>query len=80
MFYKITSMILGLLRFIQCSSGILLIITILLHSPKGEGLGSIGGSAHLFKAGQGLESGLNRLTAILAIIFMLSAGLLSALS
>lgn len=52
---------------------IALIIAILLHTAKGEGLGSIGGSARLFSSQKGLESGLNRVTTILATAFLLVA-------
>lgn len=47
-----------------------LIVTILLHSPKGEGLGGIGGQARVYNAQKGLEAGLNKITGTLAIIFM----------
>lgn len=50
-----------------------LIIAILLHSPKGEGLGAIGGSAKLFNSQQGLESGLNQVTKGLATLFLVIA-------
>jgi preprotein translocase subunit SecG len=43
---------------------------ILLHSPKGEGLGGIGGSATLFSGKRGAEAGLDRLTWIFALLFM----------
>ena len=57
-----------------CALG--LIVTVLLHSAKGEGLGGIGGQAHLFRAQKGLESGLNRVTAGFATGFLLIAGIL----
>lgn len=49
---------------------ITLIIAILLHSAKGEGLGAIGGSAKLFRSQRGMESGLNKGTSILAFLFL----------
>jgi len=49
---------------------IALIIGILLHSAKGEGLGAIGGSAKLFRSQRGMESGLNKGTSILAFLFL----------
>ena len=48
-----------------------LILAVLLHSAKGEGLGGIGGQAKLFGTQKGLEQGLNKITAILAILFVL---------
>lgn len=47
-----------------------LILLILLHAPKGEGLGGIGGTATLFSGKRGAEAGLDRLTWIFAFIFM----------
>lgn len=65
------------LLVIEFISSVALIILILLHSPKGEGLGGIGGQARIFSAQKGLESGLDKLTAIMGTIFLLSAALLS---
>jgi preprotein translocase subunit SecG len=62
---------------IEVLSGLALIITVLLHSPKGEGLGSIGGQARLFNnPHKDLEAGLNRVTYSAATIFMSTATLL----
>ncbi len=47
-----------------------LIFLILIHSPKGEGLGGIGGTATLFQGKRGAEAGLDRLTWTFALIFM----------
>lgn len=55
---------------LQFLSGLGLIITVLLHSAKGEGLGGIGGTAHIFGSQKGLEEGLDRLTLILAVTFV----------
>jgi preprotein translocase subunit SecG len=48
----------------------LLILFILLHAPKGEGMGGIGGSATLFTGKRGAEAGLDRLTWIIFGLFM----------
>lgn len=58
------------LLLIQILSGLGLIVTVLLHSAKGEGLGGIGGSAHIFGSQKGLEDGLNKLTTIIAVTFI----------
>lgn len=60
-----------LFQYGQIISAILLIILILLHSPKGDGLASIGGSSQLFSSQKGVEAGLNRLTTIVAVVFAL---------
>jgi preprotein translocase subunit SecG len=62
-------LLLGMEFFISA----VLIIAILLHTPKGEGLGAIGGSAKLFNSQQGLDAGLTRFTTILATLFMVIA-------
>jgi preprotein translocase subunit SecG len=62
---------------IQVISAFLLIIAVLLHSAKGEGLGGIGGTAHIFGSQKGLEEGLDRLTLGLAVTFMFTSLVLS---
>ena len=49
-----------LLLIIELISAIGLVITVLLHSAKGEGLGGIGGQARLFNAQSDMESGLRK--------------------
>ena len=65
-----------LLITIEFIASIGLILAVLLHAAKGEGLGAIGGEARLFRSNKGLEAGLNKVTAILAAIFLISAGIL----
>ena len=52
----------SLLLGIEFLIGIALVACVLFHSPKGEGLGAIGGQARMFSAQKGIESGLNRVT------------------
>lgn len=59
------------LILVQLASAITLIIAILLHTAKGEGLGGIGGAAKLFGTPKGLEEGLDKITGILAAAFLL---------
>lgn len=47
-----------------------LIILVLLHSPKGDGLGGIGGQAQLFTSTKSAETTLNRATWTLTVLFM----------
>ena len=58
---------------IQIVSAVLLIILVLLHSPKGDGLGAIGGAANLFSSQKSAEKGLNRVTYILSAIFLVTS-------
>lgn len=67
---------LHIFQYIQITTAVLLIILILLHSPKGDGLASIGGASNLFSSQKGVEAGLNRLTTIVAVIFALVSFLL----
>ena len=65
-------------------SAVGLIILVLLPSPKGDGLGGLGGQAQLFTSTKSAETTLNRVTWTLTIIFMgltvvLSAGWLDTL-
>jgi len=58
---------------IQIFSAILLTILVLMHSPKGDGLGAIGGMANLFSSQKSAESGLNKLTMYVSIIFLVTS-------
>ena len=55
-----------------------LIILVLLHSPKGDGLGALGGQAQLFTSTKSAETTLNRVTWILTVLFMGLTVVLSA--
>lgn len=58
-------------------SAVLLIILILLHSPKGDGIGGIGGASHVFASQKSAEKGLNKLTGIICAIFIVCTFLIS---
>ena len=47
---------------VQIITAFLLIILILLHSPKGDGIAGIGGMSHVFASQKSAEKGLNQLT------------------
>ena len=55
-----------------------LMAMVLLHSPKGDGIGGIGGQAQLFSSTKSAESNLNRITWGLFLIFITIAIVLSA--
>lgn len=57
-----------LLQFLSAAA---VIITVLLHSAKGEGLGGIGGQARIFGTPKGLEEGLDKITIGSAVVFIL---------
>jgi len=57
-------------------SALLLIVLILMHSPKGDGIAGIGNAAQVFTSQKSAEKGLNKLTGIVAAIFILCVFLL----
>ncbi|NEQ37779.1 MAG: preprotein translocase subunit SecG [Okeania sp. SIO3I5] len=59
-------------------SAIGIIVFVLLHSPKGDGIGGIGGQAQLFTSTKSAEITLNRITWTLSVVFMGLTVLLSA--
>ena len=61
---------------IQVISSILLIVLILMHSPKGDGIAGIGNAAQMFSSQKSAEKGLNKLTGIIALIFVICVFLL----
>lgn len=63
----------GAILLFEVGVAILLIALVLLHGPKGEGLGSIGGEARLFTSPQGSASGLTKITAYVAGVFIVLA-------
>ena len=61
---------------IQIISALLLIILILMHSPKGDGIAGIGNAAQVFSSQKSAEKGLNKLTFIIAGVFTVCVFLL----
>jgi len=59
--------------------GIILIILVLLHSPKGDGMGGIAASgSSLFNSASSAEASLNKITWTFLVIFLSLAIILSA--
>ncbi len=59
-------------------SAVGLIILVLLHSPKGDGVAAIGGQAQLFSSTKSAENTLNRVTWALTVMFLGLTVVLSA--
>jgi len=59
-------------------SAIALIVLVLLHSPKGDGIAAIGGQAQLFSSTKSAEKTLNQVTWALTVIFLGLSVVLSA--
>ncbi|MCX4275726.1 MAG: preprotein translocase subunit SecG [Candidatus Gastranaerophilales bacterium] len=64
---------------LQMISGVLLIILVLLHSPKGDGIAAIGSASQLFSSQKSAEKGLNKVTYTVGGIFILATLILGYL-
>lgn len=69
--YQLTQIIWAVCAFLT-------IVFILLHSPKGDGLGGIGGQSQMFTSTKSAENALNRITWALGIAFITLTVVLSA--
>jgi len=69
----------SILTWIWALSGLLLILLVLLHSPKGDGMGGIAASgSSMFTSASSAEASLNKATWTVLIIFLILAVVLSA--
>ena len=69
----------SILTWVWALSGLLLILLVLLHSPKGDGMGGIAASgSSMFTSASSAEASLNKATWTVLIIFLLLAVVLSA--
>jgi preprotein translocase subunit SecG len=68
----------SIIQIVWIASAIGLILLVLLHSPKGDGLGGIGGQAQMFTSTKSAETALNRATWILCVTFIGMTVVLSA--
>ena len=72
-------MIRSVLSWLWMLTGVLLIISVLLHSPKGDGMGGIAASGgSMFTSARSAEAALNRITWTLLSLFLGLAVILSA--
>lgn len=70
--------VITILKVIWMVSAVGLTALVLLHSPKGDGLGGLGGQAQLFTSTKSAETTLNRVTWTLTVLFMGLTVVLSA--
>ncbi len=70
--------VIQLAEIIWIISAMGIIVFVLLHSPKGDGIGGIGGQAQLFTSTKSAEITLNRITWTLSVMFMGLTVILSA--
>lgn len=61
---------------LQIVSAVLSVLLILLHSPKGDGMASIGAASQLFSSQKSTEKGLNKVTYFFVGLFILSTFML----
>jgi preprotein translocase subunit SecG len=72
-------MLTTVLTWIWVGAAVLLIITVLLHSPKGDGMGGLAASGgSMFTSARSAEQTLNRITWTLLLVFLSLAVVLSA--
>lgn len=69
-------MVIKLFQIGQIVSGAFLILLILMHSPKGDGLSMMGAASQLFSSQKGAQAGLTKFTAIIGGIFVVISMLL----
>lgn len=62
----------NLVWIIQCVCGVLLILLVLLNPPKGDGMGLLSGASQMFSSQKSAVSGILKLTAIIAGIFLIT--------
>ena len=68
-----------IISWIWVFSGVLLILLVLLHSPKGDGMGGIAASgSSMFNSASSAEASLNKITWTFLVIFLSLAIILSA--
>jgi preprotein translocase subunit SecG len=70
--------IIKIIEIIWCVSAVSLTAMVMLHSPKGDGIGGIGGQAQLFSSTKSAESSLNQVTWGLFLVFVTLTIILSA--
>ena len=71
-------MIRSVLSWLWMLTGVLLIVSVLLHSPKGDGMGGIAASGgSMFTSARSAEAALNRITWTLLSLFLGLAVILS---
>ena len=69
----------SIITWIWAFSGIILILLVLLHSPKGDGMGGIAASgSSMFTSASSAEASLNKATWTILIAFLTLAVILSA--
>ena len=72
-------MLRSVLSTVWMLSGALLVVSVLLHSPKGDGMGGLASSGgSMFTSARSAENTLNRITWTLLAIFLGLAVMLSA--
>jgi preprotein translocase subunit SecG len=59
-----------ILLVLEAILGLAMVGLILLHQPKGEGMGGIGSGATIFSGKRGAEAGLDRLTWTIVGLFL----------
>ena len=62
----------NIVGIIQCITGVLLILLVLLNPPKGDGMGLLSGASQMFSSQKSAVTGILKLTTIVAVIFLVA--------
>ena len=57
----------------QIISAVFTMMLVLMHSPKGDGMASIGAASQLFSSQKSTEKGLNKVTYFFVAVFVISS-------
>jgi len=58
---------------VEIISALLVVVLVLMHDPKGDGIAGIGGMSQIFTSQRSAEKGLNKVTGIITAIFLICA-------
>lgn len=66
----------NILWYIATGCSVFIVLLILMHSPKGDGIGGIGGASHIFASQKSAEKGLNKITGVFCAVFIICSFLI----
>lgn len=66
-----------ILRILWSLAAVGIVVSVLLHPAKGDGIAAIGGSAQMFNNKRTAENGLDRVTWAAVLVFLVASTLLS---
>jgi len=67
-----------ILKIILSLAALTIVVSVLLHAAKGDGVAAIGGQAQLFSSQKSAEQNLDRVTWTAVVLFLVLSALLSS--